>query len=406
MAVSVRRVENKRDASGQLTGREGKVYDVNIKYRLHGKWKSYTKKGFRTKKEALEHEAAMRAKLVNSTYTPPTSAQCKLTVEEYLLDWIEMHGKTNLRPNTEVGYRNNIRRHINPNIGNVPLRQVTGEMLDKLYAKLAEEGLSQSSLRYVHRILGVAFEHARKYHYIDNNPARDIITRFGKQGKTPDPYTVEQMRFLLEHTEDNQFAMILVLGGLYGLRASEILGLRWRNVDLEGRTFAVVEQLPSFLPKGTVRVEEMAPVKSCERTLPITEATLLYFRRQADLQAEQKMRDSTYIDNDLVIAKPNGVPEHRERVSRAFRRHLERLDLPRIRFHDLRHSAATNMHQLTGDFFTVGEILGHSLKGIGNQLNISANLGTVTAQYVNVRLDRKKLVLETYHNAIFDTEPK
>ena len=70
--------------------------------------------------------------------------------------------------------------------------------------------------------------------------------------------------------------------------------------------------------------------------------------------------------------------------------------LRHIRFHDLRHSAATNMHELTGDFYTVGQILGHSLKGIGIQLGISNNMESVTAQYVDVRLDRKTFVLNAY----------
>lgn len=400
MAIQERTVKNKRNSAGELTGKAGTVYDVNIKYKSGDKLKTHSKKGFPTKRAAMEYESAMRAKLVNSTYTPPTSAQCKLTVEQYMTDWIEVHGKTNLRPNTLAGYKNNIKNHIIPHIGNVPLRQVTPERLDKLFVELSEKGLSQSSLRYVRRILSVAFEHARKYRYIETNPARDIITRFGKQGKTPDPYTVEQMKALLDHIEDNQWALIIVLGGLYGLRISEILGLRWKNVDLTDGTFSVVEQMPSRLPKGTVRVEEMAPVKSCERTLPITKVTDVYFERQAELQRQQKAQQGEYIDNDLVIAKPNGVPEHRERISRQFKELLERLGMPHMRFHDLRHAAATNMHELTGDFFTVAQILGHSLKGIGNQLNIATNLGTVTAQYVSVRLDRKVLVLDTYHNAV------
>ena len=71
-----------------------------------------------------------------------------------------------------------------------------------------------------------------------------------------------------------------------------------------------------------------------------------------------------------------------------------------MRFHDLRHTAATNMHQLTGDFYTVGQILGHSLKGVGIQLGMGSNLESVTAQYVDVRLDRKRIVLEVYHNEV------
>jgi hypothetical protein len=58
------------------------------------------------------------------------------------------------------------------------------------------------------------------------------------------------------------------------------------------------------------------------------------------------------------------------------------------------------MHQLTGDFYTVGEILGRSLKGIGNQPGIIGGLEAVTERYVDVRLERKRVVLETYHNAV------
>lgn len=108
-----------------------------------------------------------------------------------------------------------------------------------------------------------------------------------------------------------------------------------------------------------------------------------------------------YYDNRLVISKANGAPMIPERVTNNFAQFLRRRNLPHIRFHDLRHSAATNMHELTGDFYTVGEILGHTLKGIGLSLGISTNMADVTARYVDVRLDRKHTVLEAYHSAMF-----
>jgi integrase len=138
--------------------------------------------------------------------------------------------------------------------------------------------------------------------------------------------------------------------------------------------------------------------------LPITEAVRPYFDRQLALQARQKelalLSGTTYYDNRLVVAKPNGVPYRRETISADFGQLLQRFDLPHIRFHDLRHTAATNMHQLTGDFYTAGQILGHSLKGVGMQLGISSSLDSVTAQYVDVRMDRKKIVPDACHNAI------
>lgn len=206
-----------------------------------------------------------------------------------------------------------------------------------------------------------------------------------------------------------EWEIMVMLGGMYGLRISEILGLRWDNVDMEKGTFNVVEQLPFKLPAGTLILsEELPPVKSHDRLLPITEAASPYFQRQLDLQARQKelakLSGTIYYDNRLVVAKPNGVPFRRETVSSDFGQLLKRFDMPHIRFHDLRHAAATNMHQLTGDFYTVGQILGHSLKGVGMQLGISSSLDSVTAQYVDVRMDRKKAVLDAYHNAVHPKE--
>lgn len=408
MAIQERRVKNKRDASGELTGKPGTVYDVNIKYKSGGTAKTYSRRGFPNRKEAMRHEAEMKAKLTNSAYTPPSAAQRKQTVQDYMTEWLERHGTANLRPSTRSSYQSFMKNHIFPHIGGVPLGQLSPAMLDDLYRQLSEEGLSPSSVRYAHRILGVSLEHARKYHYIETNPARDTITRFGKQGKTPEPYTVEQMRMLLNHVRGTWWEPVILLGGLYGLRMSEILGLRWRNVDLENGRFRVIEQLPYQMPPGTTELTEMAPVKSGLRTLPITDSIHPYFQNQLAIQAEHRRQASAtgepYYENDLVIPKPNGAPRRRECVSSDFGDLLRRLNMPHIRFHDLRHSAATNMHQLTGDFFTVSQILGHSLKGAGIQLGISSSLDTVTAQYVDVRLERKQVVLDIYHRAVL--EPK
>ncbi len=383
MAIQERRVKNKRDASGELTGKPGTVYDVNIKYKSGGTAKTYSRRGFPNRKEAMRHEAEMKAKLTNSAYTPPSAAQRKQTVQDYMTEWLERHGTANLRPSTRSSYQSFMKNHIFPHIGGVPLGQLSPAMLDDLYRQLSEEGLSPSSVRYAPRILGVSLEHARKYHYIETNPARDTITRFGKQGKTPEPYTVEQMRMLLNHVRGTWWEPVILLGGLYGLRMSEILGLRWRNVDLENGRFRVIEQLPYQMPPGTTELTEMAPVKSGLRTLPITDSIHPYFQNQLAIQAEHRRQASAtgepYYENDLVIPKPNGAPRRRECVSSDFGDLLRRLNMPHIRFHDLRHSAATNMHQLTGDFFTVSQILGHSLKGAGIQLGISSSLDTVTA---------------------------
>jgi integrase len=273
---------------------------------------------------------------------------------------------------------------------------------------MTDKGLAQNTVRNLHRVLSVSFETARKYRYIERNPARDTITRFGKQAKTPDPYTVEQVRRFMGELSGTRWEFPVVLAGMYGLRMGEIIGMRWRNVDLKDMTFGVVEQIPFRLPVSTKTLTEMAPTKSNDRTLPITEVTLPYFLRQFESQERQKaLAESSgghYYDNDLVVAKPDGSPYRVEYMSADFGHLMRNSALPDIRFHDLRHTAATNMHQLTGDFYTVGEILGHTLKGIGMQLGISTGLEAVTARYVDVRLERKRDVLDIYHKAIHADE--
>ena len=299
--------------------------------------------------------------------------------------------------------------YINPYIGGVALNQLTPAMVDKMFQQIIDKGLKPSTAAGAKRVLSVALSHARKYRYIETNAAKDTLTKFGKSDKTPDPYTPEQVKALMQRVEGTVWEMPVILGGLYGMRRSEILGLRWRNVDLENNTFDVSEQLPFKVPPKTKVIEEMAPPKSNGRKLPITELARPFFLKQfamQEAQREQAEKDGKpYYDNDLVVAKPDGSPISASWVSSQFGKLLEDLDMPHIRFHDLRHTAATNMHQLTGDFYTVGEVLGHTLAGIGVSLGLSMNFEAVTARYVDVRLERKKEVLDAYHGAVKQADP-
>ena len=315
----------------------------------------------------------------------------------------------NLRPSTYDGYKKTIANYINPYIGGVALNQLTPAMVDKMFQQIIDKGLKPSTAAGAKRVLSVALSHARKYRYIETNAAKDTLTKFGKSDKTPDPYTPEQVKALMQRVEGTVWEMPVILGGLYGMRRSEILGLRWRNVDLENNTFDVTEQLPFKVPPKTKVIEEMAPPKSNGRKLPITELARPFFLKQfamQEAQREQAEKDGKpYYDNDLVVAKPDGAPISAAWVSSQFGKLLEDLNMPHIRFHDLRHTAATNMHQLTGDFYTVGEVLGHTLAGIGVSLGLSMNFEAVTARYVDVRLERKKEVLDAYHSAVKQADP-
>lgn len=342
MAVSARQVKNKRDASGNLTGRAGTVYDVNVKHTMpDGTRSTYAKKGFLTRKEALQHEATIKSKLQAPTFAATVKAQRKQTVKDYLEEWVESYARVNLRPSTYDGYKRTIKNYIVPYIGHVPLNQLAPSAVDKMFQDILDKGLKPSTAAGAKRVLSVALGHARKYRYIETNAARDTITKFGKGDKTPDPYTPDQVRSLMERVAGTEWEMPVVLGGLYGMRRSEILGLRWRNVDLENGTFDVVEQLPFKVPPHTTTIQDMAPPKSNGRRLPITDVARPFFERQlarveADKQAARQ-EGWPYYDNDIVVCKANGAPQAANWISSGFGKLLSGLDMPHIRFHDLRH---------------------------------------------------------------------
>ena len=112
MSIVARQVKNKKNADGVATGRAGTVYDVSIRYKTGEGYKTYNKRGFLTKQDAAQHEAAMKVKLNSPTFAPMDTANSKQSVKEYLETWVEAHGKANLRPSTYDSYKGYIRNHI------------------------------------------------------------------------------------------------------------------------------------------------------------------------------------------------------------------------------------------------------------------------------------------------------
>ena len=214
------------------------------------------------------------------------------------------------------------------------------------------------------------------------------------------------MQQILCYAVNTEWEMIILLAGLYGLRRSEITGLRWQNVDLKLGVLKVVEQQPFEVENGTTIITEMVPTKSAGRILPITPSTKRYFEHQLVAQKRQQklceMAGLSYYENNLVVSLPNGAPICSEHVSTTFASQLRKWALRHIRFHDLRHSAATNMHDLTGDFYTVSEILGHTTEGTRLSLGLPRQISNVTERYIHIHLSRKLEVLNAYHQAVLE----
>lgn len=412
MAIRERKVKNKRNSQGVLTGRPGIVYDVNVKVYENGKQKSIAKRGFATRREAELYEAQIKLELqTGSAAMVGYGPESKQKLKEYLPKWYESYHH-NLAKSTRYSYWSGINIHLIPMLGEVSLNKLTPQMIDDMIAQLREKGLAENSVRYCHRILSSALSSAVKYGYIPNNPAKNIMTRFSKNaGRKYDKYTVEQVQQLLAFVHGNALETVVLLAVLFGLRLSEALGLRWRDVDLTHRQITLRGQIPCDLPKDAKIVPHLEPLKDRDegetRSFPITEEALPIFLRLRQEQADQrrlcKLGGVKYYDNDLVVCKPDGSPYLQKRISAKFNGFMRSTGMPKIRFHDLRGTAGTNMYNLTGDFYAVSQILGHSVDDFSQQMGVNLKINTVTTRYVQVQEQRKLSVLTAYHQAVFAT---
>lgn len=412
MAICERKVKNKRNSQGILTGRPGIVYDVNVKVYENGKQKSIAKRGFATRREAELYEAQIKLELqTGSAAMVGYGPESKQKLKEYLPKWYESYHH-NLAKSTRYSYWSGINIHLIPMLGEVSLNKLTPQMIDDMIAQLREKGLAENSVRYCHRILSSALSSAVKYGYIPNNPAKNIMTRFSKNaGRKYDKYTVEQVQQLLAFVHGNALETVVLLAVLFGLRLSEALGLRWRDVDLTHRQITLRGQIPCDLPKDAKIVPHLEPLKDRDegetRSFPITEEAMPIFLRLKQEQADQrrlcKLGGVKYYDNDLVVCKPDGSPYLQKRISAKFNGFMRSTGMSKIRFHDLRGTAGTNMYNLTGDFYAVSQILGHSVDDFSQQMGVNLKINTVTTRYVQVQEQRKLSVLTAYHQAVFAT---
>lgn len=412
MAIRERKVKNKRNSQGILTGRPGIVYDVNVKVYENGRQKSIAKRGFATRREAELYEAQIKLELqTGSAAMVGYGPESKQKLKEYLPKWYESYHH-NLAKSTRYSYWSGINIHLIPMLGEVSLNKLTPQMIDDMIAQLREKGLAENSVRYCHRILSSALSSAVKYGYIPNNPAKNIMTRFSKNaGRKYDKYTVEQVQQLLAFVHGNVLETMVLLAVLFGLRLSEALGLRWRDVDLTHRQITLRGQIPCDLPKDAKIVPHLEPLKDRDegetRSFPITEEAMPIFLRLKQEQADQrrlcKLGGVKYYDNDLVVCKPDGSPYLQKRISAKFNGFMRSTGMSKIRFHDLRGTAGTNMYNLTGDFYAVSQILGHSVDDFSQQMGVNLKINTVTTRYVQVQEQRKLSVLTAYHQAVFAT---
>jgi integrase len=279
------------------------------------------------------------------------------TVAQYLERWLEEGVRHCVRPKTFLNYELCVRRLL-PDLGRVRLRALTPEHIQHALGSLIHGGLAARTVRQVHMVLRCSLKQAVLWRLVASNPS-DAVKPPRPVRKEIRTLTEEEVRRLLAVTAGTRHHSLWIFLVTTGVRLGEALALRWADIDLVDGQATIRRALQRQRGMGMVFVEPKS--NRGRRTVPFPPETLkaLEAHRQ-DLDRERQQAAKLWQENDLVFPSPQGRPRDMTYLSFTFHRGLERAGLPRLRIHDLRHTAAT--HLLTKHVHPkiVQELLGHS----------------------------------------------
>ena len=284
------------------------------------------------------------------------------TVGSWLEVWMENYAKVKLRPSTFKTSQGFLKNHIKPQIGSIPLADLTsldlqrfykhlldGGRVDRIEAKKKPKGLAPKTVRNIHQIISSALKLAIEQRLIARNPA-DGCALPKAERKEMQTLPVEQLTSFLREAKDSGVFALYYIDLTTGLRRGELLGLKWSDIDLEKGDLRVQRQIGRI--NGKI-IEMPLKTKNAYRTLPLSADAISVL-----MQQRRKTGNSEW-----VFPSPTGGPMSPDSVLHMLQRVLKRAGLPRIRFHDLRHTFATMALQNGVDVKTVSSMLGHYSAG-------------------------------------------
>jgi len=336
----------------------------------------------KTRREAEAHLAQIVAAMQGGGWTPPA----KTPLGDYLEQWLRDYATGAVRPTTLESYRSIVRVHVAPALGHVPLATLSGQTIQGYLSRKLQEGLSAATVHKHYRLLHEALGHAVKWGLVTRNPAvlADPPRPRRKEMRALDE---EQVRlFLAEAKRSSPYYRLYLAAVTTGMRQGELLGLRWQDVDLALGTASVRQ---TFYRLGRQMLFGEPKSAKARRTVALPAVLVEELRAlRAEQEENRRLLGADYHDHDLVFCQPNGKPLHGHNISQGdLRRLLARAGLPRIRFHDLRHSHATLLLRQGEHPKIVSERLGHS--GVGITLDTYSHVLPGMQEQATARLEAR-----------------
>lgn len=372
---------------GRRGPHEGSIYE-----RADGRWAAVVHVGYQNgRRVRRSFYAATRAEAAAKLLVAQRAAAdglplpaARLTVAAYLGGWLAAKAPE-LRPATLRSYRGICKNHLVPALGRIRLAVLSpADVRRMLVAELAA-GKSPRTVGYIRGVLRVALAQGVRDGLLPRN-----VAALAEPPRVPayaattlDP---AQARTFLRSVADDRLAALYTVAVARGLRQGEALGLRWEEIDLDVGTLTVRAALQR-VGGHLARVEPKSRTRC--RTLPLPAFAVAALREHRRRQRQERLlAGSAWHETGYVFVTTIGTPLDGRKVTRELQAHLAAVGLPRLRFHDLRHSCASLLLAQGVNPRTVMELLGHS------QVSLTLNLYShVPAALTREAVDRLDTLL-------------
>ncbi len=305
------------------------------------------------KGDAQRRLTELLSSLDKGVYTPPG----RLTLAEHLNQWLNGYVKTNCSQRTMDGYQSIIERHLIPALGQLQLKQLQPQAIQSYYGQACEK-LSARTVHHQHRVLSQSLKYAVRQGYLGRNPA-ELVDPPSPRNKAMRTLTPGEVEVLFDTAKDNHYYPVIYMAVSTGLRQAELLGLRWRDIDVDIMMSISVSQV-LYKRQGICEFKEPKTSHS-RRRVAMTPKLALFLKKYREERELLCLQLGTCLSlDDLVFCNPEGKPLDPSVLSHDFARIVKRAGLKGIRFHDLRHTFASLMLLRGAKPKVISEALGHA----------------------------------------------
>lgn len=283
----------------------------------------------------------------------------RLTVGVFLQRWLTQSAQPSLRPRTFQSYEMIVERHLLPAFGRIQLSRITPDAVQAYINRKLADGLDPYTVRNHHALLRRALNQAVRWGFVPRNVA-SLVTPPRAPREEVRPFSTAEARTFLDAIRGDRLAALYAVALGLGLRQGEVLGLTWSDLDLDAGTLTVRRTLQRY--DRAYHLDEPKTLKS-SRKLALPAPLVEALRAHRARQLEERLRAGPLWSGDgwnLVFTTEMGNPVSGAVVTHRFQAMLQKANLPRQRFHDLRHAAASFMLAQGVPLRVVMEVLGHS----------------------------------------------